>query len=113
MSNVFELFKQKKIEDPSGPKTIVTITVVDILASSAQLARTVKELSMHFEAVDRVIDAINDTDTRNRLKLVTKLGRGRLTNATFEFFQAIRKVAEATNQEQLDNSVAGSCCKVR
>jgi hypothetical protein len=66
MSNVFELFKQKKIEDPSGPKTIVTITVVDILASSAQLARTVKELSMHFEAVDRVIDAINDTDTRNR-----------------------------------------------
>ena len=91
----------------------MTIAVADILASNAQLARTVKEFSKHLDSVDDIIDALSDTETRNRLKQLTKLSRETLTNATFEFFQAIRKVAEATNQEQLDNSVSGSCCKVR
>ena len=91
----------------------MTIAVADILASNAQLARTVKEFSKHLDSVDDIIDALSDTETRNRLKQLTKLSRETLTNATFEFFQAIRKVAEATNQEQLDNFVSGSCCKVR
>ena len=91
----------------------MTIAVADILASNAQLARTVKEFSKHLDSADDIIDALSDTETRNRLKQLTKLSLETLTNATFEFFQAIRKVAEATNQEQLDNFVSGSCCKVR
>ena len=74
----------------------MTIAVADILASNAQLARTVKEFSKHLDSVDDIIDALSDTETRNRLKQLTKLSRETLTNATFEFFQAIRKVAEAT-----------------
>jgi hypothetical protein len=64
----------------------VTIAVADILASNAQLARTVKEFSKHLDSVDDIIDALSDTETRNRLKQLTKLSRETLTNATFEFF---------------------------
>jgi hypothetical protein len=38
MSNVFQLFEQRKIENLSDPKTIVTIAVAKILASTVELA---------------------------------------------------------------------------
>ena len=91
MSNVFQLFGQKKIEDPSDPATNVTIAVADILASHVQLTRTANELSKHLDAVDNAIDAVSDT--RNRLKQVAKLARGRLMNAILELTSGVRKLA--------------------
>jgi hypothetical protein len=55
MSNVFQLFG-KKSENPSNPNTQVKIAVADILGSSAHLGYTIKELSRHFDAVDRIIN---------------------------------------------------------
>jgi hypothetical protein len=92
MSNVFQLFRQKKNENPSDPSTGVTIAVADILASSVQVGRTIKELSRHFDAVDRIIDAIGDTETRNRHEQSMKLSRETLTNATLELSRQIRKL---------------------
>jgi hypothetical protein len=51
MSNVLQLFKQEKIENPPDPKTIVAIALASILSSKEQLARAVEELSKHLDAV--------------------------------------------------------------
>jgi hypothetical protein len=59
------------------------------LASSTQLAHTVKELSKHFDATENAIDAIDDTETRNRLKQSTKLSRETLTKAMLELSRQI------------------------
>jgi hypothetical protein len=93
MSNVLQLHKQCKIKHPSGPKTVVIFTVADILASNVRLARTIKELSVHLDAVDHAIDGVSDTDARNRLKQVAKPARDRLTNAMLDLSRVVRKPA--------------------
>jgi hypothetical protein len=93
MSNVFQLFEQQKNEDdPSNPDAGVTIAIAAILASSAHLGRRIKELSRHFDALDRIIDAIGDTETRNMQKQSMKLNRETLANATLELSRQIRKL---------------------
>jgi hypothetical protein len=91
MSNVFQLFGKKKNWNPSNPDPGVTIAIADILASSAHLGRTIKELSTHFDAVDRIIDAIGDPKTRNSYKQSMKLSRETLTHAANELSQQICK----------------------
>ncbi len=92
MSNVFQLFSQKKNKNPSNPNTGMTIAVANILASSAHLGRTIGELSRNFDAIDRIIDALDDPEIRNRHKQSMKLNRETLTNATFELSQQISKL---------------------
>jgi len=93
MSNVIQLCKQKKVEDPADPETTATIAVANILFSNAQLARSIKELSIHIEALDRAIDAISDTNTRRQLKRMLKLACEGLTNAILKWSQEIRRLA--------------------
>ena len=90
MSNVFQLSKQTKIEEPPDSKTILTVAVANILASKFELARMVKELSKHLEVLDHAIDKISDTDTRNLLKHVTKLAYERMTAAILELSREVR-----------------------
>jgi hypothetical protein len=94
MSNVFQLSKLKKSEDHSSgdPNTNVTIAIARILASCAQLGRTVKELSKHFGAVDHVICGLGDAESQNRLKQLMKLKSEALTTAMLELSLAIRKL---------------------
>jgi predicted ribosome quality control (RQC) complex YloA/Tae2 family protein len=108
MSNVFQLFEQRKIEKLSDPKTIVTVAVAKILASTVELARTVKELSKHLDALDHAIDAISDTDTRNQLKQVVKPESERLTDAMLELSREIRKLPAA--QRELSEAAAYISC---
>ena len=104
MSNVFQLFEQKKIENPSDPKTIVTIAVASILSSKEQLARAVEELSKHLDAVGQTIDALGDTDPRIRVIHAAKLDRKRLTKAMLELSQAAEKLPAI--QQELAEAVA-------
>jgi hypothetical protein len=67
MGNVFQLFGKKKNENSSNPDTGVTIAVADILASSAHLGCTIKELSTQLDAVGRIIDAIGDPENSKQL----------------------------------------------
>jgi len=90
VSNVFQLFKQAKIEEPSDSKVILILAVANILASKFELARMVKELSKHLEVLDHAIDKISDTDTRNLLKHVTKLAYERMTAAILELSREVR-----------------------
>jgi hypothetical protein len=92
MSNVFQLFSQKKNKNPSNPNAGMTIAVANILASSAHLGRTIGGLSRNFDAIDRIIDALDDPEIRNRHKQSMKLNRETLTNATFELSQQISKL---------------------
>jgi 5,10-methylenetetrahydrofolate reductase len=104
MSNVLQLFKQEKIENPSDPKTIVAIAVASILSSKEQLARAVEELSKHLDAVGHTIDALGDTDPRTRVIHAAKLNRKRLTKAMLELSQAAEKLSAI--QQQLAEAVA-------
>ena len=104
MSNVLQLFKQEKIENPPDPKTIVAIAVASILSSKEQLARAVEELSKHLDAVGHTIDALGDTDPRIRVIHAAKLNRKRLTKAMLELSQAAEKLSAI--QQQLAEAVA-------
>jgi uncharacterized protein with PhoU and TrkA domain len=104
VSNVLQLFEQKKIENPSAPKTIVTIAVASILSSKDQLARAVEELSKHLDAVGHTIDALGDTDRRIRVIHAAKLNRKRLTKAMLELSQAAEKLSDI--KQELAEAVA-------
>jgi hypothetical protein len=78
------LFRQEKIEGPSDPDTVVAIAVTDILASHAQLACTIKELSKHLDALNYITDALSDSDSRARFKREAKRSRASLTNALLD-----------------------------
>ena len=103
MRNVLQLFKQEKIENPSGHKTIVAIAVASLL-SKEQMARAVEELSKHLDAVGHTIDALGDTDPRTRVIHAAKLNRKRLTKAMLELSQAAEKLSAI--QQQLAEAVA-------
>jgi uncharacterized phage infection (PIP) family protein YhgE len=93
MNNVIQLFAQKNVEVVlSDAETSIATSFTSVLASSVQLAHTVKELSNHFDAIENAIDAIDDTETRNRLNQSTKLSRETLTKAMLELFRQIAKL---------------------
>jgi hypothetical protein len=104
MSNVLQLSKQEKIENPTEPKTIVAIAVASILSSKNQLARAVEELSKHLDAVGHTTDALGDTDPRIRVIHAAKLDRKRLTKAMLELSQAAEKLPAI--QQELAEAVA-------
>jgi hypothetical protein len=104
MSNVLQLFKQEKIENPPDPKIIVAIAVACILSSKEQLARGVEELSKHLDAVGHTIDALGNTDPRTRVTYAAKLTRKRLTKAMLELSQAAEKLSAI--QQELVEAVA-------
>jgi hypothetical protein len=87
MSNVIRLFGRKKIEGPSDPDAIITFAVTDILASCAELARTIKALSEHLDTLDHITDALSDSDTRACFKEVAKRSRESLANAMLDLPQ--------------------------
>jgi hypothetical protein len=104
MSNVFQLFKQKKIENPSDPKTVVTNAVVNILSSSAQLGRAVEELSKRLDVVDHTIDALGESDSGTRFKQATKMSRKILTEVILEFSRKLPAL-----QQELAEAVTRRC----
>jgi hypothetical protein len=89
MSNITQLFGQEKIESPAGPDRIVAIAVTDISASHAQLARTIKALSEHLDALDHITGGLSDSDTRARYQQVVRMSREGLTNAMLDLSQLI------------------------
>jgi hypothetical protein len=89
MSNVLQLFRREKIEDPSGPETIA---VADIVAANARLVRTIQELSRHLDAVEHVFDKTSDAGTQSQFKRVTKLCREELASAMLELSEKIRQL---------------------
>jgi uncharacterized protein with PhoU and TrkA domain len=104
MSNVLQLFKQERIENPPDPKTMVAIAVASILSSKDQLARAVGELSKHLDAVGHTIDALGDTDPGTRIICAAKLNRKRFTKAMLELSQAAEKLSAI--QQELAEAVA-------
>ena len=90
MSNVIRLFGRKKIEGPSDPDAIITFAVTDILASHADLTLTIKALSEHLDALDRIIDVLSDSDTRARCEQEARRSRESLTNATLDLSTNLR-----------------------
>jgi len=92
MSNVVRLVRQQKKEKPLNPNANLTIAVADILTSSADLGRALKEFSTHFDAMDRVVDALGDKETRDTCKQAMELNREALAKAIFELSREIRKL---------------------
>jgi hypothetical protein len=122
MSNVLQLFKQEKIENPPDPKTMVAIAVASILSSKDQLARAVEELSKHLDAVGNTIDALGDPDPGTWIIYAAKLNRKRFTKAMLELSQVAeklsaiqqelaeaiaRRIGQTVNQDQLETVTDG------
>ena len=93
MSNVIQLFEPKNVRHPPAPDTSATIAATNILASNTQLARSIGELSFHIEAIDRAIDAIDDIDSRTRLKGMLRLACERLANLVLRQSQETGRLA--------------------
>ena len=104
MSNLVQLFKQEKIENPPDPKTIKPVALASILSSKEQLARAVEELSKHLDAVGHTIDGLGNTDPRTQVMYAAKLNRKRLTKAMLELSQAAEKLSAI--QQELAEAVA-------
>jgi hypothetical protein len=81
MGNAVQLFRQGKIEGPSDLDTIVKLAVTDILASHAQLVRTIKKLTEHLAVLDQITDALSDSDARVRYQQVARKSHENLMNA--------------------------------
>ena len=97
MSNVFPLFEQVTVEGPDDPRTRVTIAVTEIMASNAQLERRIKELSMHLDAIDIVIDALGEAGSQERLLQLTKNNREALMHASRELSENVRMLLALRN----------------
>ena len=92
MNNVIRLFARENAEIARfAPEAHSSTAVAEILASSARLGDISKALLKHFDAIEKAIETIDDTETRNRLKQSTKLKREALSNAMGELSQQIGK----------------------
>jgi len=67
MNNVFPLFARVNIESPADPRTLVAAAVTVIMASNAQLERTIKEISRHLVVLDLAIGALGEAGSQERL----------------------------------------------
>ena len=92
MSNVIQLF-EPIVGHPPAPETSATIAAINILASNTQLAHSIEELSIHIEAIDRAIDAVDDIDSRTQLKGMLRLACERLANLVLSQSQEIARLA--------------------
>jgi chromosome segregation ATPase len=92
-NNVIRLFARKGAGIVlSEPETRIATAVTTVLASSAQLDHTLKELSKHFDTIENAIDSIDDAETRNRLKQSTNLSRETLSEAMLKLSRQIGKL---------------------
>jgi len=98
MSNVFQLFQEKKIEGATDHASRIAIAVAEIMASNGQLAGAVKELSKHLDALDSVIEVFEETSAKERLMHVSKVSRESLTHAVCELSQQLRKLPNLRNE---------------
>jgi hypothetical protein len=95
MTNVVRLSDQKKAEIVLlEPKTCIAAATTGVMASTAQLNHTIRELLEQFAALDHAIDAIDDTETRIQLKPLTRLSRETLSEGLIKLSQEIRKIAD-------------------
>jgi hypothetical protein len=92
MSNVVRLVRQQKKENPLNLNADLTSAVTDILTTSADLGRALKELSARFDAMDYSVDALGDKETRHSCKQAMKLSREALAKSIFELSREIRKL---------------------
>jgi hypothetical protein len=92
MSNVVQLVRQQKKENPLNPNADLTIAVANILTTSADLGRALKELSARFNAMDWAVDALGNEETRASCKHAMTLSREGLIKATLELSREIRKL---------------------
>jgi hypothetical protein len=93
VTNVVRLFVQKKVETGvSASETGTAAAVNSILASSANLGHTVKELSKHFASIENAVDQIDDAEIRIQLKLSIKQNQEVLSKAILSISQHISKL---------------------
>jgi hypothetical protein len=105
MSNVFQLFEQETVGDPSDdPRAVAKIAILSILASNSQLALGIEESSKHLDAVEHVFVSLGDEDTRNRLKHSVQMTREKLTKATRALRQQVKQLQAL--QRQLADAIA-------
>jgi hypothetical protein len=87
MNNVFQLFGRKK-----------TAAATELLTSSSpQLDHAIKELYVGLDAIEHVVDEIDDTEIRTPLKQTTKQNRDALSGALLKLSEEITKLAKAAN----------------
>lgn len=85
-------------ETNNGATDAVRISVTNIMVSSAQLVRVVKQLSRHLDAVDQVVETLEHTGTRARLMHLSKTSRECLMHGVVELCQQLRKMPELQRQ---------------
>jgi predicted ATPase len=90
MNKVVPLFAKKNAEILlSELETRIVTAVTSILAATGKLGYAVEDLSKQFEAIETAIDTVDDTETQNRLKELTKLSRETLSRALLKQSQQI------------------------
>lgn len=85
-------------ETGNGATDAVRIGVTNIMVSSAQLVRVVEQLSRHLDAVDQIVETLEDTGTRARLMHLSKTSRKSLMHGVVELCQQLRKMPELQRQ---------------
>lgn len=86
-SNVIQMLRREKAARALDPETVVTFAVNDILASHAELARTINALSKYLDALDIFTNSLSSSDTRAWLKQTTTRSRESPTNALVDLSQ--------------------------
>ncbi|MEH2539294.1 MULTISPECIES: hypothetical protein [unclassified Bradyrhizobium] len=81
MSNVFPLISEKKLKGTTDPKSPVAIAAVAFMAASVKLAKAIKELSRSLEVLDSLVESLEDTSAKERLRQVSKVNRESLRRA--------------------------------
>jgi hypothetical protein len=89
MGNAVQLFGQEKIDGPLDLDTIVTLSVTDILASHAELAYAIKELSEYLDALAQITRALSDSPARTRYQQMARKSRENLTNAMLDLSRGV------------------------
>lgn len=97
MNNVFPLFEQVTIESPSDPRTRVTSAVTVIMATNARLERKIKDLSMHLDVVDHVIEVLGEARGQKGLLQLSKNIREALVHASRELSENVRMLPALRN----------------
>lgn len=97
MSNVFPLFTQATIESVADPRTQVTTAVTEIMASNAQLERRIKELLIHLDAIDLVIEALGEAGSHENFLQFSKNNRAALIRASRELSEHVKMLPALRN----------------
>jgi hypothetical protein len=96
MSKVVELFVPKIILDHAhDPNTEQAIAIADIVESGVEICRAVREFAVLFGAAYQTINALDDTEARNRHGQLMKLSRETFANAALAALVAPSPTAAA------------------